>query len=514
MNRFKQMMALTAACVITTMTVSAGTNAYAIERETVGKNEVVVMMDQKNSPVEVSEDVKKKLITQSSELWEDAQGSGGSRLDVARETKANIAKAEILPENSQFKGSRNKVLEITMKEEGNLHTENADKLKELFLIKTDKIEKRQKMNSHPTVATVLLSGNKIQLYLNDPGVFYGEEITVSYVGDDNLLTQNKKDVKSFIDIPVNTENVQPVATVRVNSINKVTLENGQTTTSKIRVEFSEVLPLEVEDIIITNAKVKSGTLPKLLQGNIDAGNVIYDIEIDNVTSKDLMVKFEKLGFKITPEKEIQVKVDYEPTSKDSDDNSGPGGQKPQPQPQPQAPSTGGGSSRSSVRPNSDSKSDDKKSDVKKDEMKKDEMSNTAKSAEKVSTKLVIGQKTYTAMINGQAVQKTADVAPQVHQGRTVLPARMISELLGVDVKFDQKSKTASFMYGEGNKVELTLGQKFMMVNGEKVALTADILNKDGRILLPVTDIQKAFAKLGLTANVSWDAATKSVTIEK
>lgn len=200
----------------------------------------------------------------------------------------------------------------------------------------------------------------------------------------------------------------------------------------------------------------------------------------------------------------------------------------------QQPHTGGSSPQSSVRPDSSSSAADKKSgtknDIKKDakndmkqdakkmDEKKSDMKNVDQnksSAEsKVSTKLMIGETKYTVVVDGVAIEKTADVAPTVHMGRTLLPARMISEILGVTVKFESATKMASFMYGENNKVELTLGQKYMLVNGQKMELTADILNQDGRILLPLKDIQNAFTQLGLKSNISWDSASKSVNIEK
>ncbi|MDO5095433.1 MAG: copper amine oxidase N-terminal domain-containing protein [Peptostreptococcaceae bacterium] len=169
---------------------------------------------------------------------------------------------------------------------------------------------------------------------------------------------------------------------------------------------------------------------------------------------------------------------------------------------------GGGSSRSSVRPNSP----DRKSNDKKDIKMVDQLPEI-KPDSKVSTKLTIGDMKYTVVVDGMGVERTMDVAPMVHMGRTVLPARMISEILGVEVKYDPATRTANFMYGE-EKVQLTLGQKFMMVNGKSMPLTADILNVRGRILLPLTDIQKAFAELGLKATVEWDADTKSVTVNK
>ncbi|MDO4711560.1 MAG: stalk domain-containing protein, partial [Peptostreptococcaceae bacterium] len=174
-------------------------------------------------------------------------------------------------------------------------------------------------------------------------------------------------------------------------------------------------------------------------------------------------------------------------------------------------SGGGGSSRSSVRPGADKRSDSKTDDKK--DIKMVDVLPEIKADSKVSTKLTIGDMKYMVVVDGQGVERTMDVAPMIHMGRTVLPARMISEILGVEVKYEPMTKTANFMYGEA-KVQLTLGQKFMMVNGKSMPLTADILNVNGRILLPLTDIQKAFAELGLKANVDWDAETRSVTIDK
>lgn len=190
-------------------------------------------------------------------------------------------------------------------------------------------------------------------------------------------------------------------------------------------------------------------------------------------------------------------------------------------------SRSGGTSRSPVRPDGTSGSSNKsdtKNDKKTETTDKKETPKPQPQPQKpamppmvqnrVSTRLTIGKKTYTSMVGGVPTEKTMDVAPQVHKGRTVLPARVISEILGVEVKYDQKTKTATFIYQGTGKVQLTLGQKHMMVNGQKVALSGEVVSKEGRVLLPVADIQKAFKGIGLQANIAWDAATKSVTIEK
>ncbi|MDO5062789.1 MAG: stalk domain-containing protein [Peptostreptococcaceae bacterium] len=137
----------------------------------------------------------------------------------------------------------------------------------------------------------------------------------------------------------------------------------------------------------------------------------------------------------------------------------------------------------------------------------------------VVAKLRIANKEYKVVEDGKVVSKMMDATPVIHQGRTMLPARMIAELLGIEVKFDTATKTAKFTFvkevdgkSKENIVELTLGQKMMKVNGKSQMLSADLLNTNGRILLPMTDIQKALKELGLAIDVKWDHETKEITL--
>jgi hypothetical protein len=54
---------------------------------------------------------------------------------------------------------------------------------------------------------------------------------------------------------------------------------------------------------------------------------------------------------------------------------------------------------------------------------------------------VIGQKY--AIVNGQEVG--LDVAPQVKDGRTVLPVAQIARLLNIETQFDAKTKEITFI---------------------------------------------------------------------
>ncbi|MDO5095944.1 MAG: stalk domain-containing protein [Peptostreptococcaceae bacterium] len=159
---------------------------------------------------------------------------------------------------------------------------------------------------------------------------------------------------------------------------------------------------------------------------------------------------------------------------------------------------------------------------KKQEEKKPATPQTATNTElgkDVVAKLQISNKEYKVVQDGKVVSKTMDTMPIIHKGRTMLPARMIAELLGIEVKFDDNTKTAKFTFTkevdgkpQENVVELTLGKKMMKVNGKSQALSSELLNTNGRILLPMTDIQKALKELGLGIDVKWDHTTKEITL--
>lgn len=159
---------------------------------------------------------------------------------------------------------------------------------------------------------------------------------------------------------------------------------------------------------------------------------------------------------------------------------------------------------------------------KKQEEKKPATPQTGTNAElgkDVVAKLQISNKEYKVVQDGKVVSKTMDATPIIHKGRTMLPARMIAELLGIEVKFDDNTKTAKFTFtkqvegkSQENVVELTLGQKMMKVNGKSQALSSELLNVNGRILLPMTDIQKALKELGLGIDVKWNHTTKEITL--
>lgn len=142
---------------------------------------------------------------------------------------------------------------------------------------------------------------------------------------------------------------------------------------------------------------------------------------------------------------------------------------------------------------------------------------------KESTKNIVAiielnKNVYKVKENDKFVEKTAEVYPIINKGRVMLSARLIADIFGIDVKFDNETKTAKFTVTDENKQQnnilLTLGKKTMIINDKEVNLSSDILNVNGRILLPVRDIQKSIKELGIKTNIKWNNEMKSLSLEK
>ena len=107
---------------------------------------------------------------------------------------------------------------------------------------------------------------------------------------------------------------------------------------------------------------------------------------------------------------------------------------------------------------------------------------------KQSASFVIGSSTY--IINN--VEATMDVVPYVKDGRTYLPVRYVGYALGVaaeNILWD--GKTATLIKGD-KVVQVTAGSKVMVVNGASINLDAAPELKDGRTMLPFRWIAWAF----------------------
>lgn len=100
-----------------------------------------------------------------------------------------------------------------------------------------------------------------------------------------------------------------------------------------------------------------------------------------------------------------------------------------------------------------------------------------------------------------------DVPPQLIDGRTMVPLRMIFEALGAEVSWDDETQTASGVKDD-TTVKITIGEKVLYKNGKSIALDVPAqLVDDSRTLVPVRAISESFDVL-----VGWDDETSTVSL--
>lgn len=104
--------------------------------------------------------------------------------------------------------------------------------------------------------------------------------------------------------------------------------------------------------------------------------------------------------------------------------------------------------------------------------------------------------------NGQNV--TVSLFPYIEQGRVMARLRDMSELLDIELEWDNQSKTASI---KGQDIEFKVNQDYAMVDGKKVDLGVKTKVEDGRVILPVAQIARILDK-----NVTFDNTIKEVVI--
>lgn len=157
----------------------------------------------------------------------------------------------------------------------------------------------------------------------------------------------------------------------------------------------------------------------------------------------------------------------------------------------------------------------------KDEKKKDISEVKDKKSQEVKEKtykFYVGRNEYEILSLGESKKVKIDVAPIIENERTLLPMRLIAEILGIDVKWDEDKRLATFTK-EGRIVEVQIDSSEIEINGEKDKLFAKVKIENDRILLPITNISKAFKLTngntddGIDQNIEWDNIERSVTIK-
>ena len=124
--------------------------------------------------------------------------------------------------------------------------------------------------------------------------------------------------------------------------------------------------------------------------------------------------------------------------------------------------------------------------------------------------LTIGEKE--ANVFGEI--KTNDVAPEIVNDRTMLPARFVAENLGANVGWDEEKRLVtitgkSLKTGEEVTILITIGEKAAVVNGKELKLDSAAFIENDRTYTPVRFIAEE-----LGANVEWLEKDRKVVITK
>ncbi|MCD7777414.1 MAG: copper amine oxidase N-terminal domain-containing protein [Clostridiales bacterium] len=99
-----------------------------------------------------------------------------------------------------------------------------------------------------------------------------------------------------------------------------------------------------------------------------------------------------------------------------------------------------------------------------------------------------------------------EVAPQIIDGRTMVPVRAIFETVGAEVSWDGETKTVTGVKGD-TTVIMTVDSRIEEINGEETEMDVAPVIIDGRTLAPARYVAEAFG-----CTVEWNGTTKTVSI--
>ena len=99
-----------------------------------------------------------------------------------------------------------------------------------------------------------------------------------------------------------------------------------------------------------------------------------------------------------------------------------------------------------------------------------------------------------------------DVPPQIINGRTLVPLRVIFEALGASVRWSDLTQTVTAVRGN-TTVALQIGSSILIKNGTPITLDVPAQLIDSRTMVPARAVAEAFG-----ADVRWSDSTQTVTI--
>lgn len=109
------------------------------------------------------------------------------------------------------------------------------------------------------------------------------------------------------------------------------------------------------------------------------------------------------------------------------------------------------------------------------------------------------------VINGEAIRM--DVPPRIEGGRLLVPLRLVAERLGATVTWQQREKKVT-LRGDGVDVELLVGSRRAVVNGQRVVMDVPPAIVNDRVLVPLRFVSESFG-----AQVRWDAVSRTAFVQ-
>lgn len=141
-----------------------------------------------------------------------------------------------------------------------------------------------------------------------------------------------------------------------------------------------------------------------------------------------------------------------------------------------------------------------------------------KSNEKTSYVFHINEFEYEIIENGISKKIKMDISPVIKNERTMLPLRNVAEVLGAEVFWNEKTRTASFTK-DGLTASIQIDDnKIILSSGEVIEMESKPLNINDRIFVSLVNVGNVFGlKNGNTSDgeendIEWDNESKTVTI--
>lgn len=130
----------------------------------------------------------------------------------------------------------------------------------------------------------------------------------------------------------------------------------------------------------------------------------------------------------------------------------------------------------------------------------------------LSVKLKIGSTDVERSVRGAKTNSKVDVAPFIHNNRTMLPIRHVAESLGLDVQWIEKTRTV-VLTDKANRVEIPVDTNKIIVNGTVYESDTKAMIKNNRTYLPIANVARA---LGLVdgKEIIWNVKTQEVEITR